>query len=182
MSLDHTTPGANESAEALSDGGKMQPRSEIMLLSTEAKLSVLEQAREKYHPKYWYCADLITKAINKGDAASAQSYFTCFDRWIKNPADLAVRDALFGALDLDSETKRRLSAVESARLVETVVSGGESRLEYTSAIALYALLNSPSGTVTTPAQRTYDKLLFDRVNHADLCAVLESILSHSKEV
>jgi len=92
------------SAEKPSEATKMDARGEIMLLTLESKLAILEQARDKYHPRYWYCADLITRAVNQGKAEAAQKMFACFDKWIASPKDTAVRNRLFDMLEVDAAT------------------------------------------------------------------------------
>ncbi|MEK9159675.1 MAG: hypothetical protein AAB383_03010 [Patescibacteria group bacterium] len=166
--------------EALPAGAKMDARGEIMFLALESKQALLEQARDKYHPAHWYCADLITRAMAQGKVEATQKLFVCFDKWIASPKDPSVQDRLFDMLDVDASTKRRLASLEKGALVSAAMEAGSHNVEQNAALALYALLNSPSSsTSASPDQRTFNERLFKTSDPETLVAVLEHILNIS---
>lgn len=169
-----------KSVETLPTGAKMDTHGEIMFLTLESKMALLEQARDKYHPKHWYCADLITRAVNRGKVEAAQSLFTCFDKWITNPKDASARTRLFDMLEVDESTKRRLASMEKTALVSSAMEAGSHNVEQNAALALYALLNSSaSSTSSTPDQRVFNDRLFRTADPENLVTVLEHVLNIS---
>lgn len=179
---------------------KQNTHTEAMLMKVETLSDAQKKmndailmARDKYHPAFWYCADLITRVVNEGktrlsskpselaiitDEVIGQTdrLFRALDAWIAKPDDKKVAARLMDSLAVDRATKTRLAGVEKQKLVSSAMGAGESRLEYLSALALYALLNLPMGALTTPEQRVYKDTLFSKVDMAKLVPLLESFL------
>lgn len=167
------------SVEQNPEAARMDARGEIKLLSLESKLAILETARDKYYPRHWYCADLITRAVNMGKGEAAKKMFACFDKWISNPKDTTISNALFSSLAVDKQTRQQMESMEKTALVHAAMTAGEYRNEHLAALSLYSLLNSPSSTTTTSSDQRYfnDRLLktADPQTLADLLGVILNV-------